>query len=357
MGTLFEEKSETILVVLPDEVKELALRVPESKQKEVQTVLTQIFAGTADWKKQADLIVVKNINDIMSMQLADTGRKNVKNARLAAEKIFDAKRDEVQQKKSEFDLEDKLWLKAKQTAQILFRDIETTFEWKARFRERFEAEQKELTTQLRIEKVDRFTNDINHIALENMSDQIFDMFLSGIEKEYNDRIIAERKAEEDRLAKEKAEAEERQRLENIRLKKEAEEREKQAGIERKEQAAALAYQKQEAEKERNELLEKARVGQEKRDKELAAEKARADAERVKRVNLELEIQRQKVAREAEKKKAKLAPDKDKLLNFMQAITDLPRPEVKSIEAANIATNANTILIKVATYILENANKL
>ena len=37
---------------------------------------------------------------------ADTGRKNVKTARLAAEKIFDAKRDEVQQKKSEFDLED-----------------------------------------------------------------------------------------------------------------------------------------------------------------------------------------------------------------------------------------------------------
>ena len=64
----------------------------------------------------------------MNIQMADAGRKNVKTARLAApEKVFDAKRADVQQKKSEYDLEDKLWLKAKQTAQILFKDIESTF--------------------------------------------------------------------------------------------------------------------------------------------------------------------------------------------------------------------------------------
>ena len=368
---------ETTLVVLPDEVKELALRVPEQKQKEVQNVLSQIFSGTADWKKQADSIVVKDVNDNMSIQLAETGRRNVKTARLAAEKIFDLKREEVQQKKSEFDLEDKLWLKAKQTAQILFKDIENTFEWKAKFVERYEAEQKELTTQLRIEKVSKFTNDINRIALENMSDQIFDIFLSGIEKAFNDKLEAERKAEEDRIAKEEAEAEERerQRLENIRLKKEAEEKEKAleaerekvrkeneererlAEIERKKQAQILANQKAIAETERKALegkLEAERIQRENieaeiRRKNAAAEKAKKEEE--------FRILAEKKAKIYREKRANLAPDKTKLLAFGQAINDLPRPEIKSIEATEIMTQINGLLVKLNNFIIERANKL
>ena len=330
METIEFTNTETSLVTLPDEVKELALRVPEAKQKEVQTVLSQIFAGTSDWKKQADSIVVKDINDKMSIQLADTGRKNVKTARLAAEKIFDAKRDEVQQKKSEFDLEDKLWLKAKQTAQILFKDIESTFEWKAKFAERYEAEQKELITQLRIEKVSKFTDDINRIALENMSDQIFDMFLSGIEKAHNDKIAAEKKVEDERLASIEAERikQEKIRKENIRLKKEAEEKERLAEIERK---------------------EKERLEKEIADKKAADEKLKRDAE--------LKLQAEQKAKTLAEKKAKLAPDKIKLLNFGQALNDVPRPEIKSIKAAEIMANINGQLVRLNNYIIESANKL
>ena len=399
METIDFVKKETSLIVLPDEVKELALKVPELKQKEVQTVLTQIFSGTADWKKQADSIVVKDINDKMSIQLADTGRKNVKNARLAAEKIFDSKREEVQQKKSEFDLEDKLWLKAKQTAQILFKDIESTFEWKAKFAERYEAEQKELITQLRIEKVSKFTNDINRIALENMSDQIFDIFLSGIEKAFNDKLETERKAEDDRIAKEKAEAEARelQRLENIRLKEEAIEKERLAEIERKKNAAVLKAQQEKADKERAELLAKAeterkekerlaeierkknaavlKAQQEKADKERAELLAKAETERKEKERLEKEIadkksadeklkkdaelklQAEQKAKAAEEKKAKLAPDKNKLLAFGQALNDVPRPEIKSIEAAVVMAQINGLLVKLNNYIITEANKL
>jgi len=42
---------------------------------------------------------------------------------------------------------------------------------------------------------------------------------------------------------------------------------------------------------------------------------------------------------------------------MQAINDLPRPEIKSIEAASIMTNANTMLVQAANYIRDNTNKL
>ena len=91
---------------------------------------------------------------------------------------------------------------------------------------------------------------------------------------------------------------------------------------------------------------------------------KADEERKERERLAKEIQDKKDAdrkaeerKIAEEKKAKLAPDKTKLLNFMQAINDLQRPEVKSIEAGEIATNANTYLVQCANYIRDNANKL
>ena len=392
METIKFKETETTLVVLPDEVKELALRVPEQKQKEVQNVLSQIFAGTADWKKQADSIVVKDVNDNMSIQLAETGRRNVKTARLAAEKIFDSKREEVQQKKSEFDLEDKLWLKAKQTAQILFKDIESTFEWKAKFVERYEAEQKELRTQLRIEKCTKFVEEINRIEIENMSDNLFTIFLTGIEKNYNDRIAAEKKAEEDRLAAIEAERirQENIRLENEKLKKEAEQKEKAleaereqirkdnaekerlAEIERQKNAAILKAQQEKADKELAELLAKQKAESDKREKEL---QDKVDAERKERERQAEEIEAKRQAEEkakkeeefrilAEKKakiykekKAKMAPDKTKLLAFGQAINDLPRPEIKSIEAAAVMSQINGLLVKLNNYIVTEANKL
>ena len=64
------------LIVLPNEVNELATKVSANKQEEVQTVLQQIFTGTADWEKQVDSIEVKDINDKMSIELAETARKN-----------------------------------------------------------------------------------------------------------------------------------------------------------------------------------------------------------------------------------------------------------------------------------------
>ena len=84
------------VVTLPIEVNELANKVSTDKQAEVINVLNQIFTGTSDWERQVDAIEVKGVEDVMSIQLAEVARVNSKKARLNAEKIFDAKRDEVQ---------------------------------------------------------------------------------------------------------------------------------------------------------------------------------------------------------------------------------------------------------------------
>lgn len=191
------------LTVLPVEVSELANKVSKTKQEEVQTVLSQIFKGTADWQKQIDALEVNTIEDKLSIQLADVARKNVKNARLSAEKVLKAKREEVQQLKSEYDYEDKMWLKALQIVQLSFKNIEEKAEWKANFVKRYEAEQKELRTQTRIALVDKYA-EINRSEFENMSETVFESFLSGLKKSFEEKELAEK------LAKEKAELESKQ---------------------------------------------------------------------------------------------------------------------------------------------------
>ena len=208
--------------------------------------------------------------------------------------------------------------------------------------------QREINERKRIEKLrlERLAelqkySPIEPVGIGEMTDDVWESYLLGQKTAYEARIEAERKAEEERIAKEKADAEERekQRLENIRLKKEAEERERLAEIERKK-----------AEAEKKKLEEKIRKEREERERLEAEIQAKKDAEQKAKKE---EIRKQKEA----ERKARNAPDKEKLLAFGQSLNDLPRPEIKSIEAAPIMTNINVMLAKLDKYIIEKANEL
>ncbi len=198
------------IVKLPVELEQIANGVSAEKRNEVQTVLNQVFQGVSKMRTQLDQVVVSDENDKVNMKLANTIRLGVREVRLNAEKTFDAKRSEVQQQMLSFKTEDSLWLKAKQTMQILTKEIEETAKWKEETKARFDAEQKELKIQQRINSVSKFS-DINRIEFENMSEESFDLFLSGIQKQYNDRIEAEKKAELQRIENERLDKLENQR--------------------------------------------------------------------------------------------------------------------------------------------------
>ncbi len=198
------------IVKLPGELEQIANGVSAEKRNEVQTVLNQVFQGVSKMRTQLDQVVVSDENDKLNMKLANTIRLGVREVRLKAEKTFDAKRSEVQQAMLSFKTEDSLWLKAKQTMQILTKEIEETAKWKEETKSRFDAEQKELKVQQRIHSVSKFS-DISRIEFENMSDETFEMFLSGIEKQYNDRIESEKKAELKRIENERLDKLENQR--------------------------------------------------------------------------------------------------------------------------------------------------
>lgn len=236
--------------------------------------------------------------------------------------------------------------------------------------ENIEREKKEKLKTERIALIQPYVDDVNTYMLGEMSEDGFQKLLAGSKLQYEMRIEAERKAEEERIAREKAEAEERERIrqDNERLRKEVEEREKAAEVERKKQAAILKEQQDKAEAQRKAIeaeREKERQAAEAERKKLE-EQARKDREERERLAAELkrkedEERKAKEAeekrRKAEEKKARLAPDKTKLLSFMQEINNLKRPEVTSIEAADIASKANIMLVQVSNYIKENSANL
>lgn len=361
---------ETQLLILPAEVAQIAENVSIEKRNEVQSVLNHVFNGVSKMREQLDNVNVVDPNDKVNMKLANTIRLGVRQVRLDAEKTFDAKRSEIQQQMLSFKTEDQLWLKAKQTMQILTKEIEENARWKEETKERFEAEQKELKVQQRIVKVSKIAPEILRSEFENMSDETFEIFFNGIEKAYNEKIEAEIKAEQERIAKEKAEAEERERirLENAKLKAEAEEKERQLAKERAKAEAERKAIEEKARKEREDAERKlkaeqeaARLAAEKAAKERAKleselkEKREAEERQIKEA--EAKMQAEKKAKEDAEKKAKNAPDKTKLIELATQIDSINLPEIKGEDARKILLDVKTLLSKVSGFIREKSNIL
>jgi len=181
-------------------------------------------------------------------------------------------------------------------------------------RKRLEALQKE-----RVEALSPYVEDAHERDLASMEDDVWNAYLAAKKKEYEDRIEAERKAEEERIAREKAEAEERERIrkENERLKKEAEERARLEKIEAEKRAKEEADRKKKEEAERKAREEKERKEREAHEAELrkaAEERAKLEAElkrqEEERRRLEEErIAKEKAEAEAKAKAEKVAQDK------------------------------------------------
>ena len=291
---------------LPSEVAKMAENVSAEKRNDVQIVLNNVFNGVSTMRNQLDTIVVADVNDKTNMKLANTIRLGVRQIRLDAEKVFDAKRAEVQQEMLSYKTEDSLWLKSKQIMQILTKEIEENARWKEETKERIEAERKELKIQERINEVSKYA-EINRIEFELMSDDSFDSFLNGLKTTHTSKIEAERKAEQDRIEREKADAEEReqQKLENERLKIEAENREKEIEAERKINDKKLAEEK-----------EKLKIEQDAKAKLEAELKAKKDADD----KAENERKQAELKAIAEAEKNAKAPIKKQLLTWTDSFS-------------------------------------
>jgi colicin import membrane protein len=310
MDNLFNEtpvKTEALV-----KIKASDYGLEESKAKEIEALFLPMLAKMSELENEYNDILKEEINPETCQRAKDLRSCYVKTRTGTAE---------IHKKAKEFYLNGGRFVDGWKNAQ-LFASGEKEKTLKA-IEDHFENLEWERVKKLREERVELLKpyTDIEPLALGNMEQSVFDNYLTGVKLAHEQKIAAEKKAEEDRIAKEKADADARetQRLENIRLKAEVEEKERLAEIERKKNEKIIAAQKAKADTERKE--------RERLEAEIEARK-QAD-EKAKKEEL-ARIESEKRARLAEEKKAKLAPDKDKLLAFVQTINDLPRPEVKSI---------------------------
>ena len=225
----------------------------------------------------------------------------------------------------------------------------------------------------RIEKLMQYTDNISMYNIDNLEDETFDFLLSKVKKEHDAKIAAE-KAEVERLAKEESDRkaeQERVIAENAKLRAEAEAKEIALAIERKAEAEKQA--KIDAERESERKIEADRLAkiEAEHQAELAAERAKIAAIEAEQRKKDEAIAKEKADKEvleaktiADAKKAEmdalLSPDKDKLLNFSNALEIIRKeklPAVKTKQAQDVVNLIDEMLVKMRNIIETKAGEL
>jgi len=275
---------------------QLAIIVKESnleptKAKYILEKFTEYFDMADEWTIKARAIVVTKESQKAEMEMARTGRLFLKEKRVAVEKARKELKEQALREGKAID-------GIANVLKALIVPIEEYLEQQERFVE-IQQEKKEAAMRLEIEK----------------------------------------RMEEERIAKEKADAEalEKARLENEKLKAEAVEREKKVAAERKKQDELLAKERAKSEAtrkeqekklvaerakaaaEREEAEEVARIEREKQEKKLAAERAKAEKER--------RAAEEKARAEKEKERAKAdaeRKEKERLAEILKNQIECPK---------------------------------
>lgn len=293
------------------------------------------FEQAEKWKSQAEKLVVTDVSQKKEMMLAREARLALRDIRIQADKTRKAlKEDSLRYGKAVQGVYNVI--------EYLVVPIEKYLEEQERFEEIQEQNRKAALKAVRDEEIQIYSEFIPFgLDLGEMSDENYQKLLNGAKMQYNAQIEAQKKAEEERLAKERAEAEERERIriENEKLRKEAELREKQLAEER---AKAEAIEEQ-ARKEREKLEAEKRV---------LEEQARKEREIIEAEKREQELKLAEQRRFEEQ--ARLAPDRDKLIALSNKISSLELPELSSDKANKVLDDVKILINKLSTFIVEKS---
>jgi hypothetical protein len=311
---------------------------------EEQTAITlkdrflPFYEQVQGWKNKAEQLVVTDVSQTAEMKMAREARLALREIRISADKMRkELKEDSLRYGKAVQGVYNLI--------EYMIVPIEKHLEQQEKFKEIQDAKRKEQLRQQRMQTLEPYREFVPvYIDLANMTDEDFDKTLNGAILLFKDKQEAEKRVEEQRLAKEKAEAEERERikLENQRLKAE------QEAMQQK-----MAEERAKLEEERRELEKKAEIEKQ----EIAAalrEKAKLEAE----IRAKQEAEEKALAAERKAKRdAEKAPDKEKLAAFAKTIENIELPNVKDEDALQIVLDAKSLLIKVVNYINDKTQKL
>lgn len=320
----------------------------EIKSKSILDSFSGFFEIASEWESKSKKIQVTDESQKDLMITAREGRLFLKQKRVDVENKRKALKEQSLREGQTID-------SIARILKNLIEPIEEHLEKQEKFAEIKEAQRKEALQAERIEILKPLNAPYNLYDLKNMSNADFNDLVNGLKSAIQARIDAEKKAETERIEREKAEAAERERIriENEKLKAEAAERERQMAAERAKIEAERKAAEELARKEREEMERKLKIEAAEREKAEAELRARKeDEERAEKEAAEIE--RQRIAAEI---KAKKAPDKAKLLSFADAVISMQLPEVKSEEAEKILADVKIILHKAYDYIISKTENL
>lgn len=319
MNTEIELNNETQLAAV---AKDNALTAPASEQ------LLSAFAPMA---KQARSLVAQS-HGVTDPKLARAFRLKLRETRIEIENTRKRlKEDSLRTGKAIDGMANIL--------KYVIEPVEEQLEAHEKAAERAEAARIESIRRDRHEQLAAVGVDGTFYNLGAMPDDAFSQLLDASKAAHVAKMEAARKAEDERKAKEAAEAADRERirLENERLKKEAAEREAALQAERARVASEQAAAAEKARKEREEI-----------ERKMQAERAaRAKAEQDAAAAKKAQEDRDRAEADA-RRKAAMAPDRDKIRALGEMIRATAMPEVASKEA-----QATVIEIKARIWSLAN----
>jgi len=252
----------------------------------------------------------------------------------------------------------------------------------------FEIQEQERLEKLqsdRAAKLSKYVEDADERNLASMDDDVWNAYFATKKGEYEDRIDAERKAEAERKENERLDKlENSRRLEvgpytqfndkapELRMMEEKDYQDfltklRKAKSDYDNEQARIRKEneriRKEQEEERKKVEAERRTRDEKERKEREAFEAKLKKEREERQKAEAEIRAKKEAEEVERKlgeeekrKAELAPDKDKLLSFAARLEQIEIPKVDSNEADQILASAISAVTHTAKTIRNLVNE-
>jgi len=325
----------------------LALVVRESglELESAQSVLSSfepLLREAEDWRKKVEVINVTDVTQVREMKLAREGRLALREIRINAEKARKRLKEDSLRRGKAID-------GVYNVIEFVIAPLEKRLLEQEQFAERREAERKAALKAERESRLRTYAIDPSFYKLDEMPEPSFLQLLESCRLAHEAKLRAEQQAEADRIAREKALEEERARVraENERLRREAAEHEESLRQERLRQQALREVERQKAEAEKLEIMRKAEQArkeaeelQRKERERLAAEHAelqrKAALEREARLKVEAEAKARdeaERARQAENERliklAALAPDKEKIRDYVANLRRIPTPELKS----------------------------
>lgn len=345
------------------------VRMVEQSGLEVESASTllaafqPIFDQAEQLRVQANAINVTDATQVTEIKQARALRLQLKEARVKSEHVRKTLKEESLRKGKAID-------GIANVIKFLIEPLEERLLQQEQFAERKEAERKAALKSSREELLRPFNVDTSFYQLGEMPEQTFAQLLDSTRLAHDARIEAARKAEAERIAKQQAEKADRARIraENDRLKKEAEAREAAAIEERRKNEKAVAAAAAKARREREAIEAKAKAEREAAEASAAEERGRLEAvaakERAAREKLEAQARAAKQAEErrvaaeaAARKRAELAPDKEKLVAFAASLRALAVPVVTSPAAVKLAEEIRGEVEHVAAWVAKSAGEL